>query len=195
MLAGGWWRFAVVASTVFVLSACAGSEATSSPGVSLAPVPASSGPSPVASTTGGQPPSPSPTVGAPPEPTSTKFVLTKETVAKDGYTTTEHYRATWSEPAGAATKFDVYGVTDCLRSSQANDNMPCVVAGTPLPASKLKLIGSAAASKRTLDVSWVLNSEAGPGPYQAVVLFARNSHGSSSPAVLWSALVCFGCVI
>jgi len=148
----------------------------------------------VASTTGGAPPTPDP-LAAPPEPTNTRFVLVKETTAKDGYTTTEHYRASWSEWPGVATTFVLYGVTDCLRSSQANDNMPCVVAGTPLPASKLKLIGSAAGTKRTLDVSWVLNSEAGPGPYQAVVLFARNSHGSSTPAVLWSALVCFGCVI
>lgn len=194
MLTGGWWRFAVVVSTVVVLSACAGSGATSSPGVSASPSSGSPSPSPVASTTGGAPPTPDP-LAAPPEPTNTRFVLVKETTAKDGYTTTEHYRASWSEWPGVATKFVLYGVTDCLRSSQANDNMPCVVAGTPLPASKLKLIGSAAGTKRTLDVSWVLNSEAGPGPYQAVVLFARNSHGSSTPAVLWSALVCFGCVI
>ncbi|HLY15404.1 MAG TPA: hypothetical protein VKR24_13735 [Candidatus Limnocylindrales bacterium] len=149
---------------------------------------------PVASTTGGAPPTPDP-LAAPPEPTNTRFVLTKETTAKDGYTTTLRYRATWSEWPAVATTFDIYGVTDCLRSSQASNSTPCVIAGTPLPAAELKLIGSAAGTKRTLDVSWVLNSEAGGGPYQAVVLFARNSRGRSDPAILWSALVCYGCVI
>ncbi len=116
-------------------------------------------------------------------------------MAKDGITTTEQYQATWSEPDGAATTFGVYGVTDCVRDAQENDNTPCVIAGTELPPAKLRLIGTAPGSARSIDVTWTLNDEAGPGPYQAVLLIAQNSQGSSSPAILWSALVCYGCVI
>ena len=90
---------------------------------------------------------------------------------------------------------DRYGVTDCLRNSSENDNTPCVTAGPKLPTSKLKLIGTAAGTRRTFDLTWTTSNEAGGSPYQAVVIFARNSHGPSQPAVLWSSLVCFGCVV
>ena len=205
----GWRRVVVAASMAILVGACSGSAATSSPEVSAMPVVRSPSPvasdalspfpspspvaSPLPSTVAS--PSPNPAEAAPAEPSTTRFVLVQETVAKDGFTTTERYRATWSEPDGAATRFLVYGVTECLRSLQENDNTPCVIAGTALPGSKLKLIGTAAGTARTIDVTWTLNSEAGPGPYQAVVLVAKNGHGSSNPVVLWSALVCYGCVI
>jgi hypothetical protein len=192
-------RLALVAATAIMLSACVGSTASSSPAASgsfdpgaTSPVPTGT-PSPSIEQTASSSPTPADTTPA--TPAETKFVLIKESVAKDGITTTMEYRATWSEPDGAASRFLVYGVTDCLRSSQDHDNMPCVIAGTDLPATTLKLIGTAPGTARAIDVSWILYDEAGPGPYQAVVLIAESNNGRSSPAVLWSALVCYGCVI
>jgi len=188
----------LVAVAAILVGGCAGSiassAATASPSAAASEAPP---PSAVASPAASPSASPSPnSAGAvPPVPARTSFKHLKEVIAADGYTTTEYYRATWSEPTGAATKFDVYGVTDCLRSSQANDNTPCVIPGTKLPGSTLKRIGTVAGTARTMDVTWTLHDDVGLGPYQAVVIIARNSHGSSDPAVLWSAVVCFDCVV
>ncbi len=207
MTGTSWRRMALVASAVILIGGCSASTSTSgseasSPPPTPAPT-ASAQPSasaaasvaPSPSLVPATSPSPNPVDAVPATPTGTSFTLIKESVASDGITTLLQYRAKWSEAAGAVTKFLVYGVGDCLRSSQENDNLPCVVAGTELPASELKLIGTAGGTARTLDVSWTLNDEEGPGPYQAVVLFAENGNGRSAPAVLWSAIVCYGCVL
>lgn len=184
----------LVALTAILVGGCAGSIASSAATASPSAA-ASEAPPPSAVASPSASPSPSSAGLIPPVPARTSFKHLKEVVAADGYTTTEYYRATWSEPTGAATKFDVYGVTDCLRSSQANDNTPCVIPGTKLPGSTLKRIGTVAGTARKMDVTWTIHDEVGLGPYQAVVIIARNSRGSSDPAVLWSAVVCFDCVI
>ena len=75
----------------------------------------------------GSPPSSSP-VGvvkaAPPKPTNTTYAQVKETTNAAQTQITEEYRATWDEPAGSATKFTIYGVTECLRESAENDEHP-----------------------------------------------------------------------
>ncbi len=198
----------MIATTAILFVACTGSAATSNPGDSLLPVPSVAptvlpspalSPSPLPSSSPSleavASPSPTPDPAAPAAPTNTRFVLVKATVAKDGFTTTDHYRATWSEPDGAATTFRIYGVTDCIRDSAENDNTPCVIAGTPIPASKLVLLATAPGTARTSNVTWTFTNEAGPGPYQAVLLVAENGQHASSPAILWSGLVCYGCVI
>jgi hypothetical protein len=186
MPAMSWRRLVLRVSTLILLSGCAGSIASTSPVARPSVVVASSSVEPS--------PSVSPPDSAPRSPAKTTFKFVKEVVATDG-TTTEHYRATWTEPDGAATKFLVYGVTDCLRSSQANDNTPCVTETTEIPAGKLELISTVPGTDRSLEVSWTLEGEAGPGPYQAVVIVAVNGKSKSSPAILWSAPVCYRCVI
>lgn len=130
---------------------------------------------------------------APPKPTDTTYVLVKEIVSKDQVRTTERYRATWSEPDGYATSFRVYGVTECLRESEQNDNTPCVVPGMQIPASKLKLLGTASGDARSMNVTWTRYGEEGPDPYWAILLSAANQYGESKSAILFSGLVCFGC--
>jgi hypothetical protein len=181
-----WRRLVLGLSTLVLLSGCAGSIASTSPVTSPSAMVASPSVEPS--------PSMSPADSAPRSPAKTTFKFVNEVVASDG-TTTEHYRATWTEPDGAATKFLVYGVTDCLRSSQANDNTPCVMETTEIPAAKLELISTVPGAGRSIEVSWTLEGEAGPGPYQAVVIVAVNGKSKSSPAILWSAPVCYGCVI
>ena len=194
MPAMSWRRLVLGLSSVILLSGCAGSIASTGP----TPTASIGTPSPAASagvpSTSVEPSgSPDPAGSVVPSPTKTTFKFVKESAASNG-ASTEQYRATWSEPSGAATKFLVYGVTDCLRSSQANDNTPCVTASTDIPAVKLNLISTLAGTTRSTDVTWTLEGEAGPGPYQAVVIVAENGTDRSTPAILWSALVCYDCV-
>jgi hypothetical protein len=189
----------LVAVAAILLGACNGSAGSSSPAAgpsaqpTLSPPVAAASPAPSASIAPSAPPSLGPAALVPAAPSDTTFKHLKDVVAANG-TTTQEYKATWTEPEGAATEFRVYGVTDCLRDSQENDNTPCVITGTEIPASKLKLIETASGTARTIGVIWTLEGEAGPGPYQAVVIVALNKAGPSSPAVVWSALVCHGCV-
>ena len=195
MPAMSWRRLALSLVSVILLSGCAGTSASNGPTPTapfVAPTPAASASVPELSVEPSS--SPSPAGSNVPSPTQTTFKFVKEAAASNG-ASTEQYRATWSEPNGAATKFLVYGVTDCLRSAQTNDNTPCVTETTPIPAAELKLISTVPGTGRSLDVSWTLEGEAGPGPYQAVVIVAENGTARSSPTVLWSALVCYGCVI
>lgn len=211
-----WQRLVIIVGMAALVCACTGSAATALPQASLAvsPPPAavstepsalpsptgstepSIAPSPSTSTNAGPSSGPSATVvpGAPPTPTKVTFKFVNETVAQNG-SSTERYRATWSEPAGAATKFLVIGVLDCLRSSQEDNDQPCVVAGMAIPVAETKLIETASGSTRSTDVTWTLEGEAGGAPYQAVLLVAENGVGRSVPAVLFSSLVCYGCVI
>jgi hypothetical protein len=193
-------RLVLGVALVTLVSGCGGSVAPNSPAptaiASLAPSAPAPSAEPSVAPVASVAPSPSPiaTGSVVQAPTKPRFTFVKETTASNG-ASIEHYRATWSEPAGAAASFAVYGVTDCLRSSQANDNTPCVTETTEIPTASLKLFASVPGTARSLDVSWALEGEAGPGPYQAVVIVAKNGAGSSSPVVLWSALVCYGCVI
>lgn len=190
MPAMSWRRLALSLSSVILLSGCAGTGASTGPTPTASPPASPSVPSSSVEPSS----SPSPTGSVVPSPTQTTFRFVKESPASNG-ASTEQYRATWTEPSGAATKFLVYGVIDCLRSSQANDSTPCVTGTTPIPAAKLTLFSTVPGAGRSLDVSWTLEGEAGPAPYQAVVIVAVNGTARSSPAVLWSALVCYDCVI
>ncbi len=194
-----WQRLVVVVGMAVLVGGCNGSVPTAAPGSSPAVSAPSASPSVAPSDSAVGPtgsPSASPKAAAvPPAPSRTTFKLVKETVAKDGYTTTERYRATWSEPAGAATKFLVYGVPDCLGDLQQFNNTPCVTPDTAIPANELKLFATLSAATRSTFVTWTIQNEAGLGPYQAVVIVAQNAAGKSAPAVLWSARVCYGCVI
>lgn len=175
--------------------AAVGSTATPSAAPTVAPssVPAAT-PSPSATAT---PPANGGTgtpTTAPPKPSHTTYVLVKESVASDQITITEQYRATWTEPAGVATGFRVYGVTDCIRYAKKYDDKPCVVPGMQIPLSKLELLATAPGDARSVDVTWTRADEEGPDPYWAILISAVNSHGESRSAILTSGRVCYECV-
>ena len=151
----------VVVVSGMVLAACTGGSSTGGgptsapsgdPGTAVGPTAApSAAPSVAPSSVPAPTPSPSATptpppagggtgtpTTAPPKPSHTTYVLVKETVSSDQITITERYRATSTEPAGVATGFRVYGVTDCVRYSKKYDDTPCVVPGMQIPLSKLE---------------------------------------------------------
>jgi hypothetical protein len=196
-------RRSILIVSAFVLASCSSGAPTATPAGPASPDGQTA--APTATTTATPSPSAAPSTSptgsarsggsaAPPKPTSTTYVLIKETVHPNKIAITEQFRATWVEPAGAATSFHVYGVTSCLRESQANDGMPCVVPGMQIPASKLKLLATAAGDARTVIVTWTRYDEIGPDPYWAILLSASNRYGESKSAILQSGLVCFGCV-
>ena len=206
----------VVAVSGMVLAACTGGSSTGGgptsapsgdPGTAVGPTAApSAAPSVAPSSAPVATPSPSatptPAAGggtggattAPPKPSHTTYVLVKETVSSDQITITERYRATWTEPAGVASGFRVYGVTDCVRYSKKYDDTPCVVPGMQIPLSKRELLATAPGDARAVDVTWTRADEEGPDPYWAILISAVNSHGESRSAILTSAPVCYECV-
>jgi hypothetical protein len=130
----------------------------------------------------------------PPAPSGATYKLVKETVTGP-YSRLFEYRATWVEPTGYATKFRVYGLIPCLRSSKANNGRPCVVSGTTIPTGAVKVIATLDGTKRSAVISWTEEGELpGPGPYSAYLVRASNQYGSSTYTILWSADVCWECV-
>ncbi len=206
-------RLILVVSAVALVS-CTGGAASTSPSVGAsptAPAPAATmAPStPTPSTTPEPSAAPSPTAEASASPSSSPVGVAKTAPAKPAHTTyvqvkettnaaqtriTEVYRATWDEPAGTATKFTIYGVTECLRESAKNDDTPCVVEGMHIPASKLEVLATATGDARSMNVTWTRYDEEGPDPYWAILLSASNQYGESKSAILTSGQVCFGCV-
>ena len=174
-------RLILVVSAVALVSCTGGASSSSPSGVA-----SSIGPTPAATTALS---SPSPT----PKPTNTTYTQVKETTNAAQTQITEEYRATWDEPAGIATKFTVYGVTECLRESAKNDDTPCVVEGMHIPASKLTVLATATGDARSMNVTWTRYDEEGPDPYWAILLSASNPYGESKSAILTSGQVCFGC--
>ena len=137
-------------------------------------------------------PTPRATPGIPPKPGKVSFKEVGRTDLKGGATRVTN-RVTWTSPAGVATNFSVYGVTECLRESKRNDGTPCVVKGMRIPKDALKLLATVPGSERSIDVSWK-EGEAGPGPYAAILVRASNDAGDSIFSIAWSVTVCWGCV-
>jgi hypothetical protein len=131
---------------------------------------------------------------APPKPMDTTYSFVRETTSADQRTATREYRATWSEPDGAATKFLAYGLTSCPRASASTDGEPCVLPGMTISKSDLVLLGTAPGNTRSMAVIWSRNSGAGPDPYSAILLRATNTSGGSTFAILFSSQICYGCV-
>ncbi len=205
-------RLILVVST-FALVSCTGGASSTSPSAAASPIgstPAASTALPTASPSAtaepaaaspaaeaSGPPSSGPVAvvkAAPPKPAHTTYTLVKETENAAQTQITEQYRATWDEPAGTATKFTVYGVTECLRESAKNDDTPCVVEGMHIPASKLEVLATATGDARSMNVTWTRYDEEGPDPYWAILLSASNRYGESKSAILTSGQVCYQCV-
>jgi hypothetical protein len=161
--------------------------ATASAGPTLIPTPTVMPDAPT------QKPKPTQTaVPVPPKPAGVKF----DTVAIER---SERYgdvtqSVTWRTPRTKGVEIRVYGVTKCIAAPKhptPDTTGPCLVTGTPLPASVRTLLGKAPASDRS--VSWSWTEETGckvglahdpDGPaYDAVVLAAYDATGHSIFAI------------
>ena len=115
-------------------------------------------------------PAPGATTGIPPKPGKVTFKEVERTDLKGGMTRVTS-RVTWTSPAGVATDFTVFGVTECLRYAKRYDNKPCVVKGMRIPKDALELIAKVPGSARSVDISWkegeargwTLRGHPGPG--------------------------------
>ena len=181
-----------------VISGCSGGPvsqaglASTAPGASAA---ATSGPSAAIASPSAAPsvPAPVPTPNAPPSrPADTTFELAKETPKGNGLTI-EEYRITWTAPAGQATAFLVYGLTDCLRYAKKYDGKPCVVKGMKIDRSQLVLLTQVPGDAREATVSWEVGEIDVP-PYSAILIRATNDLGDSIFTIVHSEIVCWQCV-
>jgi hypothetical protein len=166
------------------LAATPGATATAASDAPPEESPTESQASPVPAT-----PAPLPPTEVPPKPGDPTFTLTGSTPNDNG-TTTDQYTITWTEPAGVASAFLVYGMTVCLRDSKAFDGQPCVVRGMKISRDTLVLLGQVPGDARSMTVSW----EAGEGPaYWAILMRATNAIGDSIFTIVHSEDVCFQC--
>lgn len=191
---------ALAVLVVAVVSGCSGGPvsqaglASPTPGASAA---ASSGPSAEAASPSAAPtaaataPAPTPS-GPPPKPADTTFELAKETPKGNGLTI-EEYRITWTAPAGQATAFLVYGLTDCLRYAKKYDGKPCVVKGMKIAKDQLTLLATVPGEAREATVSWEVGEIDVP-PYAAILIRATNDLGDSIFTIVHSEDVCWQCV-
>jgi murein DD-endopeptidase MepM/ murein hydrolase activator NlpD len=132
----------------------------------------------------------------PPQPAGTTWTRT-------GYTSgdpfvankpdTIHFRATWKEPEGAATKFLIYGLTKCLRYASSNDGGPCIVKGMPLNMRDLELLATVGGDKRSARIKVEREAGAGPDPYWSYLIRAVNNAGGSKFTILDPGVVCWQC--
>jgi hypothetical protein len=136
-------------------------------------------------------PAPVATPGIPPKPGKVTFKEVGRKTLKGGMTRVTS-RVTWTSPAGVATDFTVFGVTECLRYAKRYDNKPCVVKGMRIPKDALELIAKVPGSARSVDISWK-EGELGGGPYEAILVRASNDAGDSIFSIAWSNTVCWNC--
>lgn len=133
----------------------------------------------------------------PPRPETKYKSITKETSTGS---MVETDTITWTEPAGYATEFRLYGVIDCPNYSEATNGQPCLVEHTQLPAKSLKLIKTVSGTTRSIVLRYTITSElCGPGlgcgQFPAIVLGAYNAYGQSIFAIPFSTDVCYECAV
>ena len=141
-------------------------------------------------------PTPRPTpkpVPAPPKPTGVRFD-TKAVERSRGRYADITQTVTWRSPRSEGVVIRVYGVTECIAQPEnpaPGTGGPCLVIGTPLPASVRTLLGKAPASDGKVSWSWteetgcdvgLLYDPDGPA-YHAIVLAAYNASGHSIFAI------------
>ena len=138
----------------------------------------------------------------PPKPVTTyKVVSQKET--SSGTSMVEIDKLTWTEPAGYATQFRLYGVKGCPNDSTKTDGQPCVVEHMKLPAKSLELIKTMSGSARSVTLTHTMpEGECGDpiwcgaphGSFSALLLRADNAYGQSTFAIVLSIDICHECV-
>ena len=124
-------------------------------------------------------------IAVPPKPTGVKFDEQRRVNSNPSFTEVTQ-RISWEAPRSADVEIRVYGVTECIAKPDHPDpdtRGPCLVTGTPLPASVRTLLATAPASDGTVSWTWTGTFECDePDPaydpdgpiYRAIVLAAYN---------------------
>ena len=132
--------------------------------------------------------------GIPAKPTDVTFDTQALERDEPGQLADVTQTVTWRTPRSDGIEIWVYGVTKCLAEPRApapDTHGPCLVTGTPLPASVRTLLAKAPASDGTVSWSWteqtgcddgLPNDPKGP-EYYAVVLAAYGPTGHSIFAI------------
>jgi hypothetical protein len=137
----------------------------------------------------------------PPKPVTTWKVVS-EKYAANGSSYVETDKLTWTEPAGYASEFRLYGVKGCPNASSKTDGQPCLVEHTSLPKGSLELVKKMGGATRSVTLTHTIpEGECGGtiwcgaahGDFGALVLAAYNAYGQSTFAIVLSTDVCFQC--
>lgn len=129
--------------------------------------------------------------GPPDKPTGTTFSRIGEQSLGAGKVR-QTYEVGWQSPAGAATKFSIYGVKGCLNASKSTNHQPCVVKGMPIPKKAQVLLAQVPEPLRSTEISWTV-PKSGTQPYGAVLIRASNDDGDSIFTIVHSEKVCWRC--
>jgi hypothetical protein len=168
-------------ATPSALMSASGST-TAQPIAPSTPPPASASPTSAARASATPVPTPRPTLAAPPPPTAVRIKREGCYTGPDpggvlpGTCTTT---ITWMKITTTGTEIRVYGVTECLSTTELAGDGSCLVLNTAVPASVRKLIARAPASKGTVSwtgPAWLDNVDADTGgpAYRA---FGVDRHG------------------
>jgi hypothetical protein len=139
---------------------------------------------------------------APPKPVTTYKVVSQK-YASNGSSYVETDKLTWTEPAGYATEFRLYGVKGCPNASSKTDGQACLVENMSLPKGTLELVKKMSGSTRSVTLTHTIpEGECGgtiwcgaaQGDFGALVLGAYNAYGQSVFAIVLSTDVCYQCV-
>ena len=137
----------------------------------------------------------------PPKPVTT-YKMVSEKAAADGLSTVQTDKLTWTEPAGYASEFRLYGVKGCPNASSKTDGQPCLVEHMSLPKGSLELVKKMSGSTRSVTLTHTIpEGECGGtiwcgathGDFGALVLAAYNAYGQSTFAIVLSTDVCYDC--
>jgi hypothetical protein len=138
----------------------------------------------------------------PPKPVTTWKVVSQK-YAANGSSYVETDKLTWTEPAGYASEFRLYGVKGCPNASSKTDGQPCLVEHMSLPKGSLELVKKASGTTRSVTLTHTIpEGECGGtiwcgaahGDFGALVLAAYNAYGQSTFAIVLSTDVCYDCV-
>jgi hypothetical protein len=134
----------------------------------------------------------------PPMPVTT-YKIVSQKWNSSGSSDVEVDKVTWTEAAGYATQYRLYGVKGCLNYSAKTNGQPCLVEHMKLPAKNLELIKTASGSTRSMTLKHTITGELCGGtiwcgPFDSLVLRADNAYGQSVFAIVLSEDVCYECV-
>jgi murein DD-endopeptidase MepM/ murein hydrolase activator NlpD len=110
----------------------------------------------------------------PPKPAGTTYKNVSQTMNASGTELENVDRLMWTEPAGYATGFRIYGIDVCY-GRKAGD--PCIGLGMKIPPKDLQLLGTVPGTARSFLVKYPTYFEGG-GP-ASILVSAFNAYGES----------------
>ena len=135
----------------------------------------------------------------PPAPKGVKMTTKGHDPGNVGYDTELTVTVSWKSPLTKGTQIRVFGVRDCM-PPPGKDPAPCLLKGTPLPASGRDLIARAPASKGKVSWTWPAWEDIGGNvaangstTYASIVVAAYNAAGHSRFVIVATGEFCSSC--